>query len=86
MKTDPSIDRLRARETQQRLNLQHIKGIVTQLQNRVEARDTKMDDPHGDGTGNDAQPPTGEDYNALLSDVRDALPLIMACIWKGEQS
>jgi hypothetical protein len=78
MKQDLNIVLLRARETQQRLALQHIKEVVSRLQDRVEARDTKM--------GDDAQPPTGEDYNALLSDVRDALPLIMSHIWKGEQS
>jgi hypothetical protein len=34
------------------------------------ARDKKLDDPRGDGTGDDARSPTGDDYNDLLDDVR----------------
>lgn len=31
----------------------------------VQAHDQQLDDPHGDGTGNDAESPTGDDYNEL---------------------
>lgn len=31
--------------------------------------DKRLDDPRGDGSGDDAQPPTGDDYNELRSIV-----------------
>jgi len=31
----------------------------------------KMNDPHGDGTGNDAVPPTGDDWNELATHVAE---------------
>lgn len=54
MKTDPSIDRLRARETQQRLCLMRIKAVVV----RATVYNTKLNDKE--------VPPTGDDYNTLL--------------------
>lgn len=43
----------------------------------AEEIDQKLDDPHGDGSGDDAESPTGDDYNDLYGTIvplaRDAL-------------
>lgn len=43
---------------------------VLRLIAKAEARDRKMDDPRGDGSGDDAVAPTGDDYNDLMEDVQ----------------
>lgn len=35
------------------------------LRDFIAAETQRMDDPHGDGTGNDAVPPDGDDWNTL---------------------
>lgn len=34
--------------------------------NLARERNLQLNDPHGDGSGRDAQAPTGDDYNLLL--------------------
>lgn len=36
----------------------------------------KLNDPHGDGSGRDAQSPTGDDYNVLLDAVEELAELL----------
>lgn len=39
---------------------------VRQLIDAATQRDSRIDDPKQDGSGDDARPPTGDDYNDLL--------------------
>lgn len=43
------------------------------LLERTRAWDAKINDPKGDGSGDDARVPTGDDYNELYSDVIHSL-------------
>lgn len=45
------------------------KSVVRTLLDFAAAHEAKLNDPHGDGTGDDAVAPTGDDYNEL----RDAI-------------
>jgi hypothetical protein len=57
-------------------------GLMTVLRNAltaIQAHDRKLDDPRGDGSGNDAESPTGDDYNevtGLLQPVYDMLGMV----------
>lgn len=51
------------------LALQEIKRMADALEQEIE-------DPTGDGMGTDARPPTGNDYNDLLSAVQHGLKVI----------
>jgi hypothetical protein len=39
---------------------------MTEFFDDVDYHNRKLNDPKGNGTGDDAQSPTGDDYNALL--------------------
>lgn len=46
---------------------------------RIQAHDMRLDDPHGDGSGNGAESPTGDDYNdvtTLLQPLYDLLGMV----------
>ncbi len=45
----------------------------------IQAHDRHLDDPRGDGSGDNAQSPTGDDYNevcGLLQPIYDALGIV----------
>lgn len=43
-----------------------LEARVVLLLAQLEARDARLDDPHGDGSGRGAQCPTGDDYNDVM--------------------
>lgn len=48
----------------------------------IQGYDKAMDDPNGDGSGDNAQSPTGDDYNevcGLLQPLYDALGMVGPC-------
>lgn len=47
--------------------------LLLDLKARALARDKKMDDPKGDGSGDDARCPTGDDYSKLYDDLTGSL-------------
>lgn len=49
-----------------------LREILTDIQ----AHDRSLDDPHGDGSGNDAESPTGDDYNDLCGIVQPLFDML----------
>lgn len=59
-----------------RAELQRMAQIADSAQTVIDtivAYNAKLDDPHNDGSGRDARPPTGDDYNELARLIRLAL-------------
>lgn len=54
-------------------NQMTLEARVVLLLAQLEAHDARLDDPHGDGSGRDAQCPTGDDYNDVMQLVRGLL-------------
>jgi hypothetical protein len=68
-----------------RVNAPAPDALLATLRNQLQAimdHDRKLDDPNGDGSGDNAQSPTGDDYNevcGLLQPVYDALGMVGPC-------
>lgn len=60
--------------------VQSVKGeVIARLRTALEgiqAHDRKLDDPNGDGSGNDAESPTGDDYNELCSIIQPLFDML----------
>lgn len=54
-----------------------VHDALERLWNSVVTYNRSLDDPHGDGTGNDAVAPDGSDYNDLLSMVLGVLSAVL---------
>ena len=50
-----------------------LKDALASLQQRITDYDAVLDDPRADGSGDDARPPEGDDYNNLFSTVRETI-------------
>lgn len=68
------IDKLMAENAQLRTNNERLVSAITVCVDTVKAIDASLNDPYGDGTGDGAQPPTGDEYN----DVFDAIETMAA--------
>lgn len=64
-------------------NMDKITAELNALRDRITAHDADMNDPHHDGTGTDAMPPDGDDYNDLFSDVTGTLDAILGTKKEG---
>ena len=54
-----------------------IRRDLQRLWDEITAHDTKLDDPNGDGSGDGAESPTGDDYNEIVAMVYHALSPIL---------
>jgi hypothetical protein len=62
--------------------LEDLQATLRSALQAIMDHDKKLDDPRGDGSGIDAESPTGDDYNevtALLQPLYDALGTIGPC-------
>jgi hypothetical protein len=50
-----------------------LRRALSQLQVELAVMVQQMNDPKGDGSGDDARPPTGDDFNRLAEHVEVAL-------------
>ena len=50
-----------------------VTGALERLWDEITAHDRKLDDPNGDGSGDEAVSPTGDDYNEVVSMVYHVL-------------
>ena len=50
-----------------------IVGTLNELSKVLKSRETRLNDPHENGTGEDTVSPDGQDYADLLADVEFAL-------------
>lgn len=54
-----------------------IRRDLQRLWDEITAHDAKLDDPRGDGSGDDAVSPTGDDYNTVVAMVYHVLSPIL---------